>query len=166
MRHARNIFALAVITAAIIAAYLFYVPSRSDILIDGVTVSEKLQSVARIVSKQHTGVVSVVYVSSHPEVHEFIVALTYTPRDITTQEKSIEVSRSYRDALVTILRLTAVEVLPIEPSIKMVVINTVDVYGIPKSYYALAQDLRVLSVDAPDEVWLAKLQPVPDSTKQ
>lgn len=152
-----NIMALLVILAVAYVANNNYAPR--EVKVAGITTSEKLQSIAKIVSDSHKGLLEVAYlnVSGQPGFIVLLESSATNNADTASQSKSMQ---GYASALATLLKLTAMEVLPTEPSIRYVVIEIV-IKGEAQIYIADADELRALVSDASDRVWLAKLQVPP-----
>lgn len=153
-RHAVNICALLVILAAAYVGSNHYV--TSEVKVAGITSSERFQSIAQIVSNEHKGSVFVTYVDAKGQP-KFIVSVagsTASSADTSSQNKTMQ---EYRSALATLLKLSATEVLPTEPSVQVVVFD-ITMSPDEQIMFATAADLKALPRNAVDEMWLAKLQ--------
>lgn len=156
MRYLKNGLALAVILAVAVAAYLYYSPGGGP-EIKGVTTDEKFQSVAKVVSDKYGGEVMVIFIK--PSIPGFIIASAVPPQDIKTQQDSLLLQQKFFDAIAMVMRLTATEVLPTEPSIQAIGVNIIT-GGTVQSYFAMAEDLKTTPADAENKTWLSKLKPV------
>lgn len=156
MRHLKNGLAFIIILAVAVAAYLYYAPGGGP-EIKGVTTGEKFQAVAKVVSDKYSGKVMVIYLES--SIPGFIVASAVPPQDIKTQQDSLLMQQKFYEAMAMALRLTATEILPLEPSIQAVGM-TIITGGTAQIFFAMAEDLKMTPADAENKTWVSKLKPV------
>ena len=161
-RYVKNVFSLVVILCVGALAYFSY-DSYGKVDTHGETLAGRMQSIALTAIDNSNGRVVVQYRASRDSggrIQPFFViapAPNILCEGIVSQEQEMQLQTERNSAVVTVLRLTTREVLPLDPSIRIVLVQLVDVCGQSQAWQALADSLKGLPQDAADVAWFERL---------
>lgn len=129
----------------------------------GDTITDKMQSITQIVTENSQDQVDVRYIANkdkegrpQPLFLVFPAQKTHCG-DMLTQQQVSQVQQARNSATVAVLRLVTPEVLPLDPSIKIVMFQWIDACGGGQLVQALTDSLKGVPEGAPDQAWIERL---------